>query len=233
MDILVGTSGYSYKEWKGEFYPEDLSPSKMLRFYGDRFRTVEINNTFYRMPSRKVLAGWAEEVPEGFRFVLKASRAITHQRRLKGADDAIAYLWRNAATLGDKLGPLLFQLPPFLGKDIDRLGAFLGLLPEGCRAALEFRHATWFDDETFDALRKRNAALCITDSDRIDESTIVSTSDWGYVRLRQKSYSKRALASWAKRIREQPWDRAFVFFKHEDEAAGPKLAIRFGEMLQA
>jgi uncharacterized protein YecE (DUF72 family) len=233
MDILVGTSGYSYKEWKGDFYPEDLPSSRMLRYYGDHFQTVEINNTFYRMPSKRVLAGWAEEVPDGFRFALKASRAITHQRRLKGADDAVAYLWRNAATLGDKLGPLLFQLPPFLGKDIDRLGAFLGLLPKGCRAALEFRHATWFDDETFATLREHNAALCITDAGDPDESAIVPTADFGYIRFRQKAYSKPTLAAWAKRIREQSWERAFVFFKHEDEAAGPKLAIRFDEMLKS
>jgi uncharacterized protein YecE (DUF72 family) len=233
MDILVGTSGYSYKEWKGDFYPEDLPPSKMLRFYSDHFRTVEINNTFYRMPSKKVLAGWSSEVSDEFRFVLKASRAITHDRRLKGADDAIAYLWRNAATLGEKLGPVLFQLPPFLGKDIARLGAFLALLPKGCRPALEFRHVSWFVDETFQALRERNAALCITDAGPPDDSAIVSTADFGYVRFRQKTYSKRVLALWAKRIREQSWDRAFVFFKHEDEAAGPKLAIRFNEMLEA
>src|SRR5438132_13650700 len=154
MNLYVGTSGYSYKEWKGTFYPEDLPDKQMLHFYGERFRTVEINNTFYRMPKPLVLEGWAEEVPADFKFVLKASQRITHMQRLKDADDSVSYLLKVAGALKERLGPLLFQLPPFLKKDLPRLREFLALLRRERRAALEFRHESWFDEEIFGLLRE-------------------------------------------------------------------------------
>jgi uncharacterized protein YecE (DUF72 family) len=227
---LSTTSGYSYKEWKGSFYPEDLPAKQMLRYYGERFRTVEINNTFYRMPAESVLKNWAKEVPAGFQFVLKASQRITHQHRLKDADDSVAYLLKVSAALEDRLGPLLFQLPPFLKKDVPRLRAFLALLPKERRAAFEFRHASWFDDETFDALRGHGAVLCIAEAEGDLEVPFVSTADWGYLRLRRPDYGDNELRAWVKKVQDQPWQDAFVFFKHEDEGKGPKLAARFVEL---
>jgi uncharacterized protein YecE (DUF72 family) len=230
MNILVGTSGYSYKEWKGSFYPADLPEKQMLRYYGKRFRTVEINNTFYRMPSETVLKKWAEEVPAGFAFVLKASQRITHQHRLKDADDSVAYLLKVAGTLQDRLGALLFQLPPFLHKDLPRLRGFLALLPPERRVAFEFRHPSWFDDEVYGALRAHDAALCIAEADDELEVPFVATAKWGYLRLRRPDYGDRELRDWAKRVQDQEWEDAFVFFKHEDEGKGPQLAARFIEI---
>src|SRR6266700_3111115 len=165
MNLYVGTSGYSYKEWKGTFYPEDLSERQMLHFYGERFRAVEINNTFYRMPKASVLEAWAAEVPEYFKFVIKASQRITHMHRLKDAGDSVSYLLKTVTSLRERLGPLLFQLPPFLKKDAPRLKEFLGLLSGQCRAAFEFRHQSWFDSEIFDLLREHQAVLCIAEAD--------------------------------------------------------------------
>src|SRR6266403_1062971 len=165
MNLYVGTSGFSYKEWKGTFYPEDLPEKQMLRYYGERFRSVEINNTFYRMPKESVLEAWAAEVPAEFRFVLKASQRITHFRRLKDAGDSLSYLLRVAGVLNERLGPLLFQLPPNLKKDVPRLREFLVLLPSHRRAAFEFRHQSWFDEETFGLLRDHQAALCIAEAE--------------------------------------------------------------------
>ena len=233
MTLYVGTSGFAYKAWKGGFYPADLPDRNMLGYYATRFRTVEINNTFYRMPSAHVLQAWAAEVPDDFRFVLKASQRITHQQRLRDADDSVAYLLDVAATLAQRLGPLLFQLPPNLRKDAPRLQAFLALLPPQSRAAFEFRHASWFDDEVFALLREHGAALCIADAGGTLEVPCVATADWGYLRLRRPDYGDAELEDWAQRIREQPWQRAFVFFKHEDEARGPQLAQRFLELAQA
>jgi uncharacterized protein YecE (DUF72 family) len=231
MRVRVGTSGYSYKEWKGPFYPDDLPASEMLRYYGERHDTVEINNTFYRMPSKKMLDGWREQVPDGFSFVLKASRRITHQKRLKDAGSELEYLLGNAARLGEKLGPFLFQLPPWVKKDVVRLRDFLALLPEGTRAAIEFRSSSWSDDEVHDLLRERNVARVISDTGKDDGPTVVATADYGYLRLRGENYDDTSLRSWAGRIAEQSWEETFVFFKHEDEGAGPKLAARFKEIL--
>ena len=164
MNLYVGTSGYSYKEWKGPFYPDDLPDKEMLRFYGERFRSVEINNTFYRMPKASVLEAWAAEVPADFKFVLKASQRITHKQRLKDAGDSVSYLLEVAGVLKERLGPLLFQLPPFLKKDAPRLREFLALLPKDRRAAFEFRHQSWFDDEVFGLLRDQRAVLCIAEA---------------------------------------------------------------------
>ncbi len=237
MRIAVGTSGFAYKEWKGSFYPADLPADGMLRFYGERFRTVEINNTFYRMPTEKVLVGWAADVPDGFTFVLKASQRITHRKRLKEVGEEVQYFLKTANVLGPKLGPTLFQLPPNLKKDLPRLVAFLALVPATWRAALEFRHPSWFDDEVLAALKERNAALCIADTDPEEgeaeplQVPIVATADWGYLRLRRAEYRKPDLQRWAATVTEQPWRDAFVFFKHEDAGAGPKLANEFTALL--
>jgi uncharacterized protein YecE (DUF72 family) len=222
MRVLIGTSGYSYKPWKGSFYPEDLPDAEMLRFYAGRFSTVEINNTFYRMPTRSLLERWAEETPEGFRFVLKAPQRITHRERLR-ASDSLGYFFETASAMGRKLGPVLFQLPPNFKKDGERLRGFLAALPAGRPAAFEFRHESWLDEETFAALREAGAALCAADTDET-EATLLATTDWGYLRLRRWDYTDVDLRAWAEKIRGQPWKEAFVFFKHEEEGKGPKLA---------
>ncbi len=227
MTLHVGTSGFAYKAWKGRFYPAGLPEREMLGYYATQFRAVEINNTFYRMPSAHVLQAWAAEVPGDFRFVLKASQRITHQHRLRDADDAVAYLLDVAATLEQRLGALLFQLPPNLKKDVPRLQAFLALLPPQRRAAFEFRHPSWFDDEVFALLRAHGAALCVADAGGALEVPCVATANWGYLRLRRPGYGDAELAAWAQRVGDQPWREAFVFFKHEDEAMGPELAQRF------
>ncbi len=229
MRLLTGTSGFAYNEWKGSFYPDDLPGSAMLRYYAGQFSTVEINNTFYRMPAGHVLAGWVEQVPTGFTFVLKAPQRITHQKRLKDAGEPLDFFLRTARVLGTALGPVLFQLPPNLKKDAERLHGFLALLPGDVRAAFEFRHASWLDDEVYDALRARNIALCIADT--LEETTpLVSTADWGYLRLRREQYEEQDLTAWAARMALQTWSDAFVFFKHEDAGTGPRLARRFATL---
>ena len=230
MNLYVGTSGYSYKEWKGTFYPEDLPDKQMLRFYGERFRSVEINNTFYRMPKPSVLEAWAAEVPPEFKFVLKASQRITHRQRLKDADDSVSYLLEVAGALKERLGPLLFQLPPYLKKDASRLGDFLKLLPADRRAAFEFRHQSWFDDEVFGLLREHQAVLCIAEAENDLEIPFVSTANWGYLRLRRPDYGDTDLKAWVERVRQQNWQDAFIFFKHEEEGKGPQMARRFREL---
>jgi len=227
MNLYVGTSGYSYKEWKGTFYPEDLPEKQMLRFYGERFRSVEINNTFYRMPKASVLEAWAAEVPADFKFVLKASQRITHMQRLKDAGDSVSYLLKVAGALNDRLGPVLFQLPPYLKKDAPRLRDFLALLPSDRRAAFEFRDQSWFDEEVFGLLRDHQAALCIAEAGDGLEVPFVSTAEWGYLRLRRPDYGDADLKERIDRVRKQGWKDAFVFFKHEDEGKGPQMARRF------
>jgi uncharacterized protein YecE (DUF72 family) len=231
MELHVGTSGYSYKEWKGPFYPEDLPAKDMLTWYGGRLNAVEINNTFYRMPKASVLEGWAAQVPETFRFSIKASQKITHHKRLKEAGDETGYLVRTVGTLGPRLGVLLFQLPPNLKKDLDRLGAFLAELPREVPVAFEFRHDSWSDDEVMGALRAHGAALCCADTDEGEaDEPIVATAAHGYLRLRRPGYTDQDLERWAREVLAQPWERAFVFFKHEDAGAGPKMARRFREI---
>jgi uncharacterized protein YecE (DUF72 family) len=237
--IHVGASGYSYKEWKGSFYPADLPASEMLRFYSERLPAVEINNTFYRMPSREVLERWTGETPDGFTFVLKAPQRLTHQKRLKDVGDSLPYFLEVSESLGPKRGPFLFQLPPNMKKDAPRLDAFLAELPSAARAAFEFRHASWFDEETFAILRARGAALCIADVNAPEDggeplpSDLVPTASWGYLRLRRVDYTDADVDAWAERIKAQPWDEAFVFFKHEDEGTAPRLAARLIERLRA
>jgi uncharacterized protein YecE (DUF72 family) len=232
MHVLTGTSGYSYKEWKGRFYPEKTREADMLAFYASRFPTVEVNNTFYRMPSPDLLRKWADQTPEGFTFVLKAPQRITHQKRLGDVGGDLSYFLETARALGPRLGPLLFQLPPYMKKDADRLRAFLALLPEQPPAAFEFRHASWFDDEVRDELRAKGAAWCLADTDEEPLGDVAVTASWGYLRLRRTAYTEADLAAWAGRVRAQPWERAFVFFKHEDEARGPEFAATFAARVQ-
>jgi uncharacterized protein YecE (DUF72 family) len=197
MDLWAGTSGYSYKEWKGSFYPEKIAPADMLGHYAIRLPAVEINNTFYRLPRASVLETWAEQVPDAFRFVIKASRKITHMKRLKDTDEETGYLLDVLQTLGNRLGAILFQLPPNLKKDMDRLRAFMDLLPPATAATFEFRHESWNDDEVHACLRDRNFALCTadTDDDDDDADAITSTADWGYLRLRRDGYGDDELTA--------------------------------------
>lgn len=234
MDLFVGTSGYSYKEWKGSFYPEDLSAKKMLSYYGERLGAVEINNTFYRLPKSHVLESWADQVPEGFRFSIKASRRITHFTRLKQESrDPTEYLLETLGALGARLGVVLFQLPPNLKVDVDRLSGFLDILPEGTPGAFEFRHDSWKTDEVYDLLRTRSMAWVCADTDDTDEDeSIVETAPWGYLRLRRPGYDDADLRRWAERVGATDWKRAFVFFKHEDEGAGPRMAGAFRELFE-
>jgi uncharacterized protein YecE (DUF72 family) len=223
--IWVGTSGYNYPEWKGSFYPADLAASKMLPYYAARFRTVEINYTFYRMPNAKILAGWVAETPPGFRFTLKAPRRITHDRRLKDVGDTVSAFCDLAGTLGDRLAALLFQLPPNLKLDLGVFDAFLGVLPPKVTAAFEFRHPSWLCEDVYDRLRARNLALCVADTG--DATTpLVETADYGYFRLRDEGYQPADLERWASEIatRMTRWREAFVYFKHEDEGKGPEFA---------
>ncbi len=231
MKLFVGTSGFSYKEWRGSFYPEKLNPRQMLGYYAERLNAVEINNTFYRMPSRKLLDGWAEQVPEGFSFVLKASRRITHQKRLRNAETELAYLLDSASVLGDKLGPVLFQLPPFLRRDLPRFVDFLDLLPAGSRAAFEFRHPSWFDQPVLEELRLRNLAVVVADTGSETDPPRLATADYGYLRLRRPEYGKADLEEWIDWAAQQAWTEVYAFFKHEDAGAGPRLAGQFRESL--
>ena len=219
MKLLAGTSGYAFKEWKGSFYPNDLKDDGMLGFYASRFPTVEINNTFYRLPKEHVLLEWAAQVPESFTFAIKASQRITHHARLKPeAAGPLEFLLKNTATLGARLGPILFQLPPNLRKDAPRLRAFVATLPSDRRFTIEFRHESWFDDEVLDALRGHDIALCVSEQPEF-ASPVVATASWGYARLHRLDYDGAALAEWANRIAALPWSTAYVYFKH-DEGAG-------------
>ncbi|MGA2614874.1 MAG: DUF72 domain-containing protein [Spirochaetia bacterium] len=222
MTLRIGTSGYSYKEWKGGFYPEDLKAADMLSYYAQRLGTVEINNTFYRLPTVKLLDGWASQVPDSFRFVLKVSQKITHFKRLKGVEEETGYLVESARTLGPKLGAFLLQIPPNFARDDERLAAFLALLPKGMRAALEVRNPSWHDPQVYALLEKHGVALVASQTDEEPDPRIVRTAPWGYLRLRKMSYQPGELTGWSKRIADMGWDDAFVFFKHEQIA--PDLA---------
>lgn len=232
MRILAGTSGFSYAPWKGSFYPEKLPSKAMLGFYASQLPAVEINNTFYRMPKPADLAAWAEQTPAEFRFVLKAPKRITHIARLLGVQKDAARLAEVAGVLGDKLGPVLFQLPPFLKVEVDRLRGFLaelGSVAPLLKPAFEFRHASWFCDEVYSALADHKAALCIADDEKLT-TPMVATAPWGYLRLRQEAYSEDDLQRWHAQTREQAWSEAYVFFKHEDAGVGPRLAKSFLEL---
>jgi len=231
--VRVGTSGYDYAEWTGTFYPRDLPAARRLDHYARHFTTVEINATFYRMPTPAMLAGWAARTPAGFTFALKAPQRITHFARLRDVGDPVRFLCDAALALGPRLGPLLFQLPPAFRKDTGRLADLLALLPAGLRVAFEFRHDSWLDDDVYERLRTRNAALCIADSG--DRTTpLVATADVGYLRLRDQGYGEGDLARWADRILDlgAGWREAFVFFKHEASGTGPAFARRLVELLE-
>ena len=222
---MAGASGYSFKEWKGTFYPEKMKPEAMLAWYSERLPTVEINNTFYQMPKTAVLETWANTVPDDFRFAIKASRRITHMSRLRAetSADSVNFLYTTLATLGSKRGPVLFQLPPnFMKKDLPRLVEFLQLLPEGHCAAFEFRNDTWFDDDVYDALKAANASLCLSERESENEdsaaATLIETAPWGYVRLRLENYSDEDLQQWAARLQATAWREIYVYFMHEPTA---------------
>jgi uncharacterized protein YecE (DUF72 family) len=237
MNVRVGTSGFAFKEWKGPFYPPDLKDDAMLGFYAGKYPAVEINNTFYRLPREHVLAEWASKVRgrDGFTFSLKASQRITHYGRLRpdSIATALGFLLRSTATLGTHLGPILFQLPPNLEKDVDRLETFLAMLPADRRFTIEFRHDSWFDDAVFDVLRARDIALCIAESEEF-RSPRVATATWGYLRLHRQDYGDAALADWRLRIAEHAWTDAYVFFKHDYvDGAGPLAVARFSSMTAA
>ncbi|HEV8255649.1 MAG TPA: DUF72 domain-containing protein [Casimicrobiaceae bacterium] len=218
--LLAGASGYSFKGWKGTFYPEKIKPEDMLAFYAGHLPTVEINNTFYQMPKIAVLETWAGSTPESFRFAIKASRRITHMARLKAdeAADSVEFLYRNLAALGAKRGPVLFQLPPFLKKDLPRLTEFLHLLPAGHGAAFEFRNESWFADDVYDALKGAGAALCLSEREDNAPPPLVETAPWGYVRLRLETYSDDDLKQWARRLEATSWREIYVYFMHEPTA---------------
>ena len=228
MKVLAGTSGYAFKEWKGNFYPADLAADGMLGYYSGKFPTVEINNTFYRLPKTHVLEEWAAQVPEQFTFTLKASQRITHYTRLKPESaDAVAFLLKTTAVLGDRLGAILFQLPPNLKKDLALLHNFLELLPTDRRFAFEFRHESWFDEGTFRLLRDRDIAMCVAEQDDF-KCPVVCTATWGYLRLHRLDYGAEALAEWAKCVGGQSWSQAYVFFKLDDGVgSGPPVVEAF------
>ncbi len=230
MQLYCGTSGYSYKEWKGPFYPKELPGKEMLRYYSARLPAVEINNTFYRMPSAAILEAWSGQVPERFRFVLKAPRAITHAKPLRNKAAEIEYFYKAAAVLGERLGAVLFQLPPYLHRDLSLLTDFVAGLPPVGRVVFEFRHPSWFDDSVYTLLRDRHAALCCSDTGDDALLRLERISDWGYLRLRRTEYPLPALRNWVARIEAPNWRTVYVFFKHEDAGTGPQLARQFIEL---
>ena len=228
----IGTSGYNYPEWKGSFYPEKLAARKMLPYYAERLGTVEINYTFYRLPTERLLAGWSEVTPSDFAFTLKAPRRITHEARLRRSEEITGAFCRAAASLGGKLGALLFQLPPSFRKDLPVLDAFLGLLPSGARAAFEFRHPSWHDDAVFERLSAAGQALCVADSERLSTPVRI-TAGYAYFRLRDEGYTDADVVRWAETIAQATTacEDVFVYFKHEESGKGPAFAKRLGEAL--
>jgi uncharacterized protein YecE (DUF72 family) len=230
MKIHVGTSGYGYKAWKGKFYPEKIAAGEMLRFYSERFGTVEINNTFYQMPKEEILLSWYGQVPEDFIFAIKAPQVITHLKQMRNAGPEMEYLFKSLPVLKRKRGPVLFQFPRSFRADNAALKDFLDLIPAGISCAFDFRSPSWVNAETSGLLRKKGCSLCIEDTDESPAEEITSTADWGYLRLRRSQYTDDDLSSWIERIFSQKWEKAFVFFKHEEEAKGPQMALRFQEL---
>ena len=226
--LHVGTSGYNFPEWKGSFYPPKLSSSKWLEYYAQQLGTVEINYTFYRMPSEKTIAGWNAATPESFTFVLKAPQRITHFARLRNIDEPLRLFLDLIRKLNTKLGAVLFQLPPNFAKDLERLGDLLTQFPTDVRAACEFRHASWWSDDVYELLRSTNTALCIADTEE-GTTPLVRTADFGYVRLRDEGYSREGLQEWKQKVQDlgQSWTDAYIFFKHEEKGVAPKLAAEF------
>jgi uncharacterized protein YecE (DUF72 family) len=223
--IWIGTSGYNYPEWKGSFYPATLPAAKMLAYYSERFATVEINYTFYRMPNEKLVGGWAAGTPSPFKLTLKAPRRITHDSRLRDCGELVQTFCRVAGTLGDKLGVLLFQLPPNAKKDLALFDAFLAELPPKVRAAFEFRHPSWLDDDVFSRLQARNLALCVADSEKMS-TPVKMTADYAYFRLRDEGYTPDDIRRWGDTIARDTAScgDVFVYFKHEEQGKGPEFA---------
>ena len=234
MNLWIGTSGFQYAEWKGTFYPETMPAAKMLPYYAERLTTTEINYSFHRIPSAKTIEGWYQATPERFKFSLKAPQKVTHFAKLRNCADTLRFFHSVICDLETKLGCVLFQLPPALKKDAALLEAFLADIPEGMRCAFEFRHASWFDEETYALLRAKNLALCIADSEKLATPDI-ATADYGYLRLRREDYSEADVARWAEAIkaRTNEWSSAFVYFKHEESGIGPKLAQQMMTFLAA
>jgi uncharacterized protein YecE (DUF72 family) len=230
--IWIGTSGYNYPEWKGTFYPETLPAAKMLPYYAERFPTVEINYTFYRTPNEKILDGWNKATPDQFKLTLKAPKRITHEARLRDCGDRVRQFLETASILGPKLGALLFQLPPNLKKDLALLDAFLDTFPPRVRAAFEFRHPSWLDDDVFNRLRGRNLALCVADSEKLS-APVEITADYAYFRLRDEGYTPDDITRWADVIREKTsgLDETFVYFKHEESGKGPEFGRHLMRLL--
>jgi uncharacterized protein YecE (DUF72 family) len=233
MNMYIGTSGYGYKEWKGIFYPEKISPHEMLHFYGERFNAVEINYTFYHMPTVAGLTSWAEQVPDDFAFALKAPQIMTHFKLLRNVDEEAKYFFKTLSILERKLGPALFQFPGSFRANRPALEEFLALIPAGMHCAFEFRSKSWFKDEILELLRAKGCSLCTADTDEKPADGIISTAHWGYLRLRRSDYTETDLSLWLERILAQKWERVFVFFKHEEEAKGPELARQFRELAEA
>ena len=223
--IWIGTSGFQYPEWKGSFYPEKISLAKMLAFYTEHFSSTEINYSFRRIPSVRTLEIWKAQTPQHFKFSFKAPREITHFRQLKDCAEVVARFNEALKTMENELGVVLFQLPPTSRKDLPLLKDFLVALPDGLNCAFEFRHATWFDDETFAALKARNAALCIADGGEL-ATPIVFTANFAYFRLRREDYTSKDISGWAKVIRanQNHFSEIYIYFKHEETAVGPKFA---------
>jgi uncharacterized protein YecE (DUF72 family) len=230
MLLHMGTSGYSYKEWKGNFYPEDIKPDKMLNYYSGQFSTVEINNTFYRIPQKSVIETWKKQVSKDFRFSIKAPQKITHVKRLKDVEDDNKFFMETIKVLGNKLGIVLFQFPPYFKKNMELLNNFLNIQPKGVSAAFEFRNSSWFDDEVYSCLKGKDFALCLSETDEKPGIEIINTSSKGYLRLRKTDYKKSEIKKWHEKINKQKWEEAFIFFKHEDGAKGPKFAKQLIEL---
>lgn len=232
MQFFVGTSGYGYKEWKGKFYPEKLPPAQMLRYYAERMNSVELNNTYRKMPTAESLAALLPQVPKSFRFVVKAPMTITHMKRLKGVEAPLDELKSAIRGLKVQRGPVLFQFPANFKCDLERLNGFLRLLNKQTQAAFEFRHESWFQDDVWNSLAKRGCAWCVDDADELPPAELIHTTDWGYLRLRRAKYTTRQLSKWLERILAQNWKAVHVFFKHEETATGPKLAGQFLELVE-
>lgn len=234
MQTWIGTSGFQYPEWKGTFYPEKMPAAKMLGYYSERFATTEINYTFRRIPSAATIQRWVEGTPARFAFSLKAPQRITHFAKLRDCGDTLRFFFSVVSALGDKLGPVLFQLPPTFKKDVPLLADFLREFPEGMRAAFEFRHASWFDEETYGALRNAGVALCVADSEKL-QTPVVATAPYAYLRLRREDYQPNDINGWAEIVRQEAarWSEVFIYFKHEESGMGPKLAQQMSDEFYA
>jgi uncharacterized protein YecE (DUF72 family) len=233
MKIYTGTSGYGYKPWKGRFYPKDLPEKDMLKYYSSQFNSVEINNTFYSMPSAAILQSWKTEVPAGFRFFIKAPSKITHVKRLKNCEDELKYFIDLSLTIEKSFSGFLFQLPPNYKKNMEVFENFISLIPPKIKAAFEFRHESWQEQEVYNCLKKRNFALCMADTDELPVKNIVATASWGYLRLRKEDYSEMEIKAWYNKITKQEWKEVFIYFKHEDKANGTRFAAKLRDLNKA